>query len=53
MDDIKLFAQNENELESLILVGRIYCQDIGWNLDLAWKLGKKNYKPWMWRWYQM
>ena len=29
MDDIKLFAQNEKELETLILAVRIYSQDIG------------------------
>ena len=29
MDDIKVFAKNEKELETLIQKGRIYCQDIG------------------------
>ena len=29
MDDIKLFAKNENELETLIYAVRIYSQDIG------------------------
>ena len=29
MDDIKLFANNEKELETLIHTIRIYCQDIG------------------------
>ena len=29
MDDIKLFAKNEKELEILILTIRIYNQDIG------------------------
>ena len=29
MDDIKLFAKNEKELETLILTVRIYSQDIG------------------------
>ena len=29
MDDIKLFAKNEKELETLIQTVRIYCQDIG------------------------
>ena len=29
MDDIKLFAKNEKELENLILEVRIYSQDIG------------------------
>ena len=29
MDDIKLFAKNEKELETLIQAVRIYCQDIG------------------------
>ena len=28
MDDIKLFAENEKELETLIHAGRIYSQDI-------------------------
>ena len=29
MDDIKLFAKNVKELETLILAVRIYSQDIG------------------------
>ena len=29
MDDIKLFAKNEKELEILIQAMRIYCDDIG------------------------
>ena len=29
MDDIKLFAKNEKELETLIHTIRIYSQDIG------------------------
>ena len=29
MDDIKLFAKNEKELETLLHVVRIYSQDIG------------------------
>ena len=29
MDDVKLFAKNQKELETLIPVGRIYTQDIG------------------------
>ena len=29
MDDIKLFAKNEKELETLIHAARIYSQDIG------------------------
>ncbi len=29
MDDIKLFAKNEKELETLILTVRIYSRDIG------------------------
>ena len=29
MDDIKLFAKNERELETLIKALRIYSQDIG------------------------
>ena len=29
MDDIKLFAKNEKQQETLIYAGRIYSQDIG------------------------
>ena len=29
MDDIKLFAKNEKELETLLHIVRIYSQDIG------------------------
>ena len=29
MDDIRLFAKNEKELESLIDAVKIYCQDTG------------------------
>ena len=36
MDDIKLFAKNEKEQESLIHAVRIYSQDIGM------KFGMKN-----------
>ena len=32
MDDIKLFAKNEKELETLIQTVRIYSQDMEWNL---------------------
>ena len=32
MDDIKLFAKNEKEQETLIHAVRIYSQDIEWNL---------------------
>ncbi len=34
MDDIKLFAKNEKELETLIHVVRIYSQEIGMKLAL-------------------
>ena len=34
MVDIKLFAKNENELETLILTLRIYSQDIGMEFSL-------------------
>ena len=34
MDDIKLFAKNENELETLIDAVRIYSQDIGMEFGL-------------------
>ena len=33
MDDIKLFAKNEKELETLIHEVRIYSQDIGMESD--------------------
>ena len=29
MDDVKLFAKNERKLETLLLTGRIFSQDIG------------------------
>ena len=35
MDDIKLFAKNEKELETLIHAVRIYCQDIGMEFGIA------------------
>ena len=34
MDDIKLFAKNEKELETLIQAVRIYSQDIGMELGI-------------------
>ena len=34
MDDIKLFAKNENELKTLILAVRIYGQDIRMEFDI-------------------
>ena len=34
IDDIKLFAKNEKELETLIPAVRIYSQDIGMGFDL-------------------
>ena len=34
MDDIKLFAKNEKELETLIYTVRIYNQDIGMGFDI-------------------
>ena len=34
MDDIKLFAKNEKELEDLIHTGRIYSQDVGMELGI-------------------
>ena len=46
MDDIKLFAKNENELETLIHAVRIYSQDIGMEFGiekcamLVWKVAK-------------
>ena len=47
MDDIKLFAKNEKELETVIQVVRIYGQDIGMEFDiekctiLIMKIGKE------------
>ena len=34
MDNIKLFAENEKELETLIQVVKIYTQDIGMKFDI-------------------
>ena len=34
MDNIKLFAKSEKELETLIQTIRIYCQDIGMKVDI-------------------
>ena len=34
MDDIKLFAKNKKELETLIHTVRIYSQDIGMKFDI-------------------
>ena len=34
MNDIKLFAKNKNELETLIQAVRIYSQDIGMEYDI-------------------
>ena len=48
MDDIKLFAKNEKELESLIHTVRIYSQDIGMEFGiekcalLVMKSGKRH-----------
>ena len=48
MDDIKLFAKNEKELETLILIIRIYSQDIGMEFGiekcamLVMKSGKRH-----------
>ena len=46
MDDIKLFAKTEKELETLIQVVRIYSQDIGMEFDIEKyaMLVKKNEK---------
>ena len=32
MNDIQLFAKNEKELETLLQVMIIYCQDVGMDL---------------------
>ena len=48
MDDIKLFAKNEKELETLIHIVRIYSQDTGMEFDiekcalLVMKSGKRH-----------
>ena len=48
MDDIKLFAKNEKELETLIHTVRIYSQDIGMEFGiekcamLVMKRGKRH-----------
>ena len=48
MDDINLFANNENELETLIHAVRIYSQDIGMEFGiekcamLVMKRGKRH-----------
>ena len=48
MDDIKLFAKNEKELETLIHAVRIYSQDIGMEFGiekctmLVMKSGKRH-----------
>ena len=48
MDDIKLFAKNEKELETLIHAVRIYCQNIGMEFGieecamLVMKSGKRH-----------
>ena len=48
MDDIKLFAKNENKLETLIHTVRIYSQDIGMEFGiekcalLVMKSGKRH-----------
>ena len=48
MDDIKLFAKNEKEMETLIRTVRIYSQDIGMEFGieiyamLVMKSGKRH-----------
>ena len=46
MDDIKLFAKNEKELETLIHTVRIYTQDIGteFGIEKCAMLGMKSGK---------
>ena len=52
MDDIKLFAKNEKELETLIYAVRIYSQDIGMEFGmgkcvmLVMKSGKRHMTDW-------
>ena len=38
IDDIKLFAKNEKELETLIHTVRIYSQEIGMEFGSSWKV---------------
>ena len=45
MDDIKLFAKNEKELETLIHAPRIYSQDIGIELGIE-KMRHASHKKW-------
>ena len=49
MDDIKLFAKNEEELETLIHTVRIYSQDIGMEsgIEKCALLGRKNGKRYL------
>ena len=53
MDDIKLFAKKEKELETLIHAVRIYSQDIGMEFGikicamLVMKSGKRHLTDWM------
>ena len=53
MDDVKVFAKNEKELETLIHAVRIYSQDIGMEFGtekcamLVMKSGKGNLKSGM------
>ena len=53
MDNIKLFAKNEKELETLIQMVRIYSQDIGMEFGiekcaiLAMKSGKQHKTEWV------
>ena len=43
MDDIKLFAKNEKELETLVLVVIIYSQDIGMECAMLVMKSDKRY----------
>ena len=43
MGDIKLFAKNEKELETLIKAVRIYSEDIGMEFDIE-KCKERNYQ---------
>ena len=53
MDDIKLFAKNEKELETLIHAVRIYSQDIGMEFGIgkclcsSWKVANN---IWLMEW---
>ena len=50
IDDIKLFAKNEKELETLIHTGRIYSQDIGmeFGIEKMCYASNENWQTYTW-----